>query len=288
MWILPYAKGDAEAAARVQAFRAGARKTRLDLKGEVWNEAKVILKIIALATHSRVAALYTFRFWAAEICLFKCCSHVPTVIERCDFCCGARRIQPVLSGLLVGVERTAMLRRGSGHQCWGTVVRAFDPEAGNCLSKIPHCSEPLHFDPHQYGMLPRSWLGQRMQFDRLKRRDFITLVGGATAWPFVARAQHAAMPVVGFLNSASAQAQVLVAAAYRRGLEEAGFIEGKNVSTEYLYADGRYDRLPQMASNLIGRNVAVILAGGPPAARAAKNATSINRSISKFTFTRHI
>jgi hypothetical protein len=69
MWILPYAKGDAEAAARVQAFRAGARKTRLDLKGEVWNEAKVIL--IALATHSRVAALYTFRFWAAEICLFK-------------------------------------------------------------------------------------------------------------------------------------------------------------------------------------------------------------------------
>jgi hypothetical protein len=70
MRILPYAKGDAEAAARVQV-RAGARKTRLDLKGEVWNEAKVILKIIALATHSRVAALYTFRFWAAEICLFK-------------------------------------------------------------------------------------------------------------------------------------------------------------------------------------------------------------------------
>jgi hypothetical protein len=71
MRILPYAKGDAEVAARVQAFQAGARKTRLDLKGEVWNEAKVILKIIALATHSRVAALYTFRFWAAEICLFK-------------------------------------------------------------------------------------------------------------------------------------------------------------------------------------------------------------------------
>jgi putative ABC transport system substrate-binding protein len=113
-----------------------------------------------------------------------------------------------------------------------------------------------------------------MHFDHLRRRDFITLVGGTAAWPLVTRAQHAAMPVVGFLNSASAQAQVLVAAAYRRGLEEAGFVEGKNVSTEYLYADGQYDRLPQMTADLIGRNVAVIVAGGPPAARAAKNATS--------------
>jgi len=109
----------------------------------------------------------------------------------------------------------------------------------------------------------------------MRRREFIALLGGVVvaAWAFAACAQQT-LPMVGFVNSGSAQTQALVAAAYRKGLEEVGFAEGKNVLIESRWADGQYDRLPELIADLIRRRVTVIMAGGPPAAQAAKTATS--------------
>jgi putative tryptophan/tyrosine transport system substrate-binding protein len=109
----------------------------------------------------------------------------------------------------------------------------------------------------------------------MRRRNFMTVLAGAAAYPLLAGAQQKAMPVVGFLGSTSPGPFASFVAAFHQGLSETGYIEGQDMAIEYRWAEGRYDQLPALAADLVGRKVDVIVASGAsPSALAAKNATS--------------
>src|SRR6266545_2182745 len=111
-----------------------------------------------------------------------------------------------------------------------------------------------------------------MQFDQLRRREFITVLASAAAMPLAARAQQAAMPVIGFLSGRSLASDAHLVAAFRQALNEAGFVDGQNVTIEFRWADGQVDRLEMLAADLVERKVAVVFAGAADVQMAAVKA----------------
>src|SRR5262245_42090836 len=108
----------------------------------------------------------------------------------------------------------------------------------------------------------------------MRRRDFIGGMASCAAWPLAVRAQQPAMPTIGYLSPRSPDVEAQLVAAFRRGLSEIGYVEGRNVAIEYRWAEGRYDRLPTLANMLVARAAVMVTTGGPQPARAVLAATS--------------
>src|SRR5262249_3523416 len=123
-------------------------------------------------------------------------------------------------------------------------------------------------------MLPFGLGGDRMQFDQLRRREFITLVGGTAAWPLAARAQQTKVARIGFLGLVSASSHAARLAALRAGLRDRGWLEGTNLLIEYRWAESNYKRLRGLAEELVQLKVDVLVTHASPGALAAKSATS--------------
>src|SRR5512133_1291066 len=108
----------------------------------------------------------------------------------------------------------------------------------------------------------------------MRRRDFIAVAGSTVVWPLVARAQQSTMPVIGYIGTGSRESDAFRLPSFHQGLSESGYVEGRNVTIEYRWAEGHNDRLPALAADLVRRQCALIVAGGDAAAHAAKTATT--------------